>query len=304
MKRKHLLSIADLTPEEVSGLISKALQMKRKPHLPVLRGKSIIMIFEKPSLRTRVSFEIAISQLGGHCIYLRREEVGMGSREPVADVARILSRYASAMIVRTFAQSTLETLAKHASIPIINALSDEEHPCQALADLMTIYEKRGTLKGMTIAYIGDGNNVATSIALASASVGANFIIASPKGYEIPKSAWEKARRRSLRQDAWIKWVESPQEAAREADVIYTDVWISMGQEEAAKHRLEVFSPYQVNEALLALAKEGAIFMHPLPAHPGQEISEGLLEHPRSVVFDQAENRLYIQKAILREILGV
>ena len=303
MKGKHLLSIADLTPEEVSGVIHKALEMKGSPSPPVLEGKSVVMLFEKPSLRTRVSFEVAISQLGGHCVFLRAEEVGLGNREPIADVARSVSRYASAMIVRTFAQSTLEALAEYASIPIINALSDDEHPCQALADLLTIYEKKGTLEGLNIAYIGDGNNVAVSLALGAASVGANFVIASPRGYEIPSGVWDEVERRAMLKEAKVTWVESPQDASRGADVIYTDVWISMGQEEESLRRLEVFPPYQVNDGLVSLAKEDVILMHPLPVHQGEEVSEGLLDHPRSVVFDQAENRLHVQKAVLWEILG-
>jgi ornithine carbamoyltransferase len=303
MKQKHLLSVADLTSQEIWGLIQRAKRLKKEPSPPILTGKSVALLFEKPSLRTRVSFDVAIYQLGGHAIYLGREEVGMGVREPPADIARVLSRLVSALVVRTFAQSTLETLARYASVPVINALSNDEHPCQALADLLTIYEKKGSLDGIKIAYIGDGNNVAASLALAAASVGANFAIASPPGYHIPAPVVEEARRRAKVSGGDITLTESPQQVARDADVIYTDVWVSMGQEGETERRRKAFEHFRVDPGLLAQAREGALFMHPLPAHPGEEISQGLLEHPQSVVFDQAENRLHIQKAILAEILG-
>ena len=303
MKKKHLLSIADLTPQEIWGLIERAARFKREPVATILTGKSVALLFEKPSLRTRVSFDVAVHQLGGHPIYLGREEVGLGVREPPADMARVLSRYVSALVVRTFAQSTLETLAQHASVPVINALSNDEHPCQALADLLTIYEKKGSLKDVNIVYIGDGNNVAASLALAAASVGANFAIASPPGYHIPAPVIEKARARAQDNGGGLTLSESPQEVVIDADVIYTDVWISMGQEEETERRRKAFESYRVDEGLLAKAKAGAMFMHPLPAHPGEETSPGLLEHSQSVVFDQAENRLHMQKAILAEILG-
>ena len=227
----------------------------------------------------------------------------MGVREPVSDTARILSRYVSVIIVRTFAQSTLETLAEYASVPVINALSDDEHPCQALADLLTIYEKKGGLKGITIAYVGDGNNVAVSLALAAVSAGANFTIAAPPGYHIPDAAMDEVIARGRDTGVRITLTESPQDAARGADVVYTDVWTSMGQEEETELRREAFKAFRVDPELMALAADGALFMHPLPAHPGEEISEGLLEHPQSVVFDQAENRLHAQKAVLLEMLS-
>ncbi|MDA0988385.1 MAG: ornithine carbamoyltransferase [Chloroflexi bacterium] len=303
MKSKHLLSIADLTSQEILGLIQSAVTLKKETAPPVLAGKSVALLFEKPSLRTRVTFDVAVHQLGGHPIYLGRDEVGLGVREPPADIARVLSRYVSALVVRTFAQSTLETLARYASVPVINALSNDEHPCQALADLLTIYEKKGDLKNVKIAYIGDGNNVAASLALAAASVGANFAIASPSGYHIPTPVMEKARARARDNGGDLTLSESPQEVVANADVIYTDVWVSMGQEEETERRRMAFESYRVDQGLLAHAKQGALFMHPLPAHPGEEISPGLLKHPQSVVFDQAENRLHIQKAILADILG-
>ena len=302
-KGKHLLSIADLSIEEVEALIRRAVDLKGGPSPQVMAGKSAALLFEKPSLRTKVSFDIAVHQLGGHPLYLGKDEVGMGVREPVSDTARILSRYVDVIIVRTFAQSTLETLAQYSSVPVINALSDDEHPCQALADLLTVYEKKGGLKGTTIAYIGDGNNVAVSLALAAVSVGANFTIAAPPGYHMPDAAMEEVIRRGRVTGVRITLTESPQDAVRGADVVYTDVWTSMGQEEETERRREAFKGYRVDPELLALAGDGALFMHPLPAHPGEEISEGLLEHPQSVVFDQAENRLHAQKAVLLEILA-
>ena len=302
-KGKHLLSIADLSIEEVEALIRRAVDLKGGPSPQVMAGKSAALLFEKPSLRTKVSFDIAVHQLGGHPLYLGKDEVGMGVREPVSDTARILSRYVDVIIVRTFAQSTLETLAQYSSVPVINALSDDEHPCQALADLLTVYEKKGGLKGTTIAYIGDGNNVAVSLALAVVSVGANFTIAAPPGYHMPDAAMDEVIRRGRVTGVRITLTESPQDAVRGADVVYTDVWTSMGQEEETERRREAFKGYRVDPELLALAGDGALFMHPLPAHPGEEISEGLLEHPQSVVFDQAENRLHAQKAALLEILA-
>ena len=302
-KGKHLLSIADLSIEEVEALIRRAVDLKGGPSPQVMAGKSAALLFEKPSLRTKVSFDIAVHQLGGHPLYLGKDEVGMGVREPVSDTARILSRYVDVIIVRTFAQSTLETLAQYSSVPVINALSDDEHPCQALADLLTVYEKKGGLKGTTIAYIGDGNNVAVSLALAAVSVGANFTIAAPPGYHMPDAAMDEVIRRGRVTGVRITLTESPQDAVRGADVVYTDVWTSMGQEEETERRREAFKGYSVDPELLALAGDGALFMHPLPAHPGEEISEGLLEHPQSVVFDQAENRLHAQKAVLLEILA-
>ena len=302
-KGKHLLSIADLSIEEVEALIRRAVDLKGGPSPQVMAGKSAALLFEKPSLRTKVSFDVAVHQLGGHPLYLGKDEVGMGVREPVSDMARILSRYVDVIIVRTFAQSTLETLAQYSSVPVINALSDDEHPCQALADLLTVYEKKGGLKGTTIAYIGDGNNVAVSLALAAVSVGANFTIAAPPGYHMPDAAMEEVIRRGRVTGVRVTLTESPQDAVRGADVVYTDVWTSMGQEEETERRREAFKGYSVDPELLALAGDGALFMHPLPAHPGEEISEGLLEHPQSVVFDQAENRLHAQKAVLLEILA-
>ena len=295
---RHLLSVADLSPAEIEGLLRRAAELKGAPPPQVLSGRTVALVFEKPSLRTRVSFDVAIHQLGGHALYLGRDEVGMGVREPVPDTARILSRYVDAIVVRTFAQATLETLARYSSVPVINALSDAEHPCQAFADLLTIHEHRGRLAGTIIAYVGDGNNVAVSLAIAAASVGVHFTIASPAGYELPDPAVEEARRRGALTGAQVTLTDNPQQAVAGADVVYTDVWTSMGQEAESELRRRAFRGYRVDADLMAMAGGGALFMHALPAHPDEEIEEGMLEHPQSVVFDQAENRLHVQRAIL------
>ena len=261
------------------------------------------LLFEKPSLRTRVSFEVAMRQLGGQTIYLSPEEVGLGKRESIPDVARVLSRFVDVIVLRTFAQQNLEVLAEYSSVPVINALSDFEHPCQALADLLTIYEHKGKLKWLTVAYIGDGNNVANSLMLACAMTGVNFNIASPQGYTINEAVLKKARTYAKTSGAKILCTEDPRAAAKDVDVIYTDTWTSMGQEAEAKVRRKAFADYQINETLMALTKRNAIIMHCLPAHHGEEVSVGLLDSPQSVVFDQAENRMHAQKALLAWIFA-
>lgn len=301
MKGKDLLSIGDLAPDDVWRIIDRAIELKRQGASPILAGESLALLFEKPSLRTRVSFDIAMHQMGGHSVYIPQSEVGLGTRESISDVARTLSRYVNIIAARTFAHATVESLAEHATIPVINALSDREHPCQALGDLLTIYEKKAKLEGLTFAFIGDGNNVASSLLLASALAGANFRIASPKGYEISDEV-ESLGRRLARSNAQIILVEQPQAAVAGADVVYTDVWTSMGQEAEAKKRLGAFAGYQVTAELLSQAAKDAILMHPLPAHHDEEVAPGLIDSPQSVVFDQAENRLHVQKAILAELL--
>jgi ornithine carbamoyltransferase len=303
MKGKDLLSVADLSALDIQELISDAVEIKAKGWNNILKGKTLALLFEKPSLRTRASFEMAMRQLGGQVIYFSPNEVGLGNREPTPDVARVLSRYVDAIAARTFHQQTLDTLAVYADIPVINALSDIEHPCQALADLLTIYEKKGDLAGLNLTYIGDGNNVASSLLLAAALSGINFTIASPPNYRLPPRICELAQDFADNSKSRVDFLEDPAAAIKDADVIYTDVWVSMGQEEDADKRRHDFAEYQLNEKLLALAKENAIIMHPLPAHYGEEVAEGILDHPASVVFDQAENRLHIQKALLAEILG-
>jgi ornithine carbamoyltransferase len=250
-----------------------------------------------------MSFEVAMRQLGGHAIYLSPAEVGLGQRESVADVARVLGRYVNGLAARTFSHQTLELLAGHAEVPVINALSDLEHPCQALADLLTVYEKKDELEGITLAYIGDGNNVAHSLLLAAALAGMNFRIASPHGYRVREDIWRLAREYAAESGAEVYGTTEPGEAVCAADVVYTDVWTSMGQEAEAEQRRRAFAGYQVNAELLSLARADAILMHPLPAHHGEEVAQGLLDGPQSVVFDQAENRMHLQKALLADMLG-
>ena len=300
MSITHLLSICDLSIDNVGNIVNLAAKLKIDKFNEKLQGKSVAMLFEKPSLRTKVSFDFVIQQMGGHPIYLGKDEVGLGGREAVSDVARVLSRYVEAIVARVFKHNTLEELAMHATIPVINALSDSEHPCQALGDMLTIEEHIGLSKKPTIAFIGDGNNVASSLALAATALGSDFIIASPSGYELPKIVIEKANGRSSK--GQVHQVELPQEAITQAEVIYTDVWTSMGQENESAKRDKDFKNYQITPQIMDLAKPGSIFMHPLPAHHGQEVSSDMLDDPRSVVFDQAENRLHAQKAIFVHLL--
>jgi len=303
LKGKDLLSVSDLGNEDIRSLILDAVDMKAGGWLSSLSGKTLALIFEKPSLRTRVSFEIAMRQLGGESIYLSPSEVGLGQRESVPDVARVLSRYVDVIAARTFSHQSLEILASYSDVPVINALSDLEHPCQALSDLLTIYEKKGELGGLTLAFIGDGNNVANSLLLAAALTGVNFRIASPAGYRVQERILHLAQGYAVDSGAEIYCTEDPQLAVSGADVVYTDVWTSMGQEAEAERRRQVFAEYQLNSELLSLAKEDAILMHPLPAHRGEEVAEDVLESPQSVVFDQAENRMHLQKALLAQMLG-
>ncbi len=303
MKGKDLLSISDLSSEDIRLLISNAVDMKVEGWASLLGGKVLALVFEKPSLRTRLSFEIAMRQLGGHAIYLSPDEVGLGKRESVPDVARVLGRYADAIAARTFSHKTLEVMASYASVPVINALSDLEHPCQALADLLTIYEKKDELEGLTLAYVGDGNNVAHSLLLAASLTGVNFRIASPNGYKVQEGILRLAQDYTIDSGAEIFCTEEPRLAVSGADVVYTDVWTSMGQEAEADRRHQIFAGYQVNHELFSLAKGDAILMHPLPAHRGEEVTEDILDGLQSVVFDQAENRMHLQKALLAGILG-
>jgi len=303
LKGKDLLSVSDLSSEDIRRLISDTVDIKAAGWLSVLNDKTLALLFEKPSLRTRVSFEVAMRQLGGHALYLSPAEVGLGKRESVPDVARVLSRYVDAIAARTFSHQTLELLASYAARPVINALSDLEHPCQALADAVTIYEKKGELAGLTLAFVGDGNNVAHSLLLAAALVGMNFRIASPAGYRVEEKILRLAQDYAAASGVEIFCTEEPRLAVSGADVVYTDVWTSMGQEAEADRRRQAFAGYQVNSELLSLAQEDAILMHPLPAHGGDEVAEGILDGPQSVVFDQAENRLHLQKALLVQMLG-
>ena len=300
--KKDLLSVADLSRGEVEQLIEQALVMKQGGMRCLLPWRSVALLFEKPSLRTRVSFDVAVAQLGGHCVYLSSQEVGLGKREPVPDVARVLSRYVDCIVARVFSHQTLVSLAQSASISVINALSDVEHPCQALADLLTIREKKGSIEGLRLAFVGDGNNVARSLALLSAMMGVDFAIASPEGYQLDEDTVKRARSFAAASGSKVVVTGDPAEAVRDADVVYTDAWASMGQEEEAKARRRAFADYQVNGSLLSLANQDVVFMHCLPAHHGEEVTSDVLNGPASIVFDQAENRLHIQKAVLSQIL--
>ena len=301
MKAKDFLSITDLGPEEVVDTVRAAARMKSGEASRPLEDKVLALLFERPSLRTRVSFEVGIRQLGGECIYLSRDDVGLGVREPVSDVAGVLDRWVDGIVARVASHRSLQILAERMSAPVVNALSDLEHPCQAMGDLLTIQEHKDGLEGVNVAFVGDGNNVAASLALACASAGANFTIAAPSGYRVPDLVWEQALRRAAVSESQLAWVEDPRQAVRGADVVYTDVWVSMGDEAEQEERLRAFEGFQVDADLFAEARHDAVFMHDMPAHRGEEISEGMIEHPRSVVFDQAENRLHAQKAILARL---
>jgi len=303
MKNKDFLSILDLSDGEVEGIISKAASIKQGSTPQILSGKTVALVFEKPSLRTRVSFEVGVKQMGGTCIFLSNSEIGLGVREPEADVAKVLDRLVDCVVARVFSHRSLEILAEHTSIPVVNALSDQAHPCQALGDCLTIFERKGSLEGLKIAFIGDGNNIAGSLALACSSAGMDFTIASPKNYKLPESIWNQATAEAEKRGTNLRWTQDPKDAVLEADVVYTDVWVSMGDEEEKEERLSVFSSYQVNEQLVKFAKDDFLFMHDMPAHRGEEISEGMLDHPNSVVYHQSENRLHAQKAVLAELFG-
>jgi ornithine carbamoyltransferase len=300
--KKDFLSVSDFSPQEIKQVIEQAMTLKEEDSAHLLSGKTLALLFEKPSLRTRVSFEIAMHQLGGYAIYLSPQEVGLDKRESVSDVAKVLSRYVDCIAARTFSHKTLISLARHSQVPVINALSDLEHPCQAFSDLLTIYEKKGRLAGLTMAFIGDGNNVANSLLLATSLTGMNFHIASPSSYEINQEILSHGKKFASSSQSRIELFTSPEEAVTNADIVYTDVWTSMGQDAEADKRRLALHDYKVDERLLSFARQDVLFMHPLPAHHGEEISPGLLDDPRSVVFDQAENRLHLQKALLVKIL--
>jgi ornithine carbamoyltransferase len=300
--KRDLLTLRDLSSEEIDSILSRALRLKAGEDAgkcPLI-GKSIGLIFEKSSTRTRVSFETGIYQLGAQPVFLNSSEIQLGRGETIADTARTLSRYLDAIALRTFAHGRIVEFANEAGVPVINALTDQHHPCQALSDLMTILEKTGGLKGVKMAYIGDGNNIANSLVEAAARMGINLTIACPEGYEPDPDVMENAREEAKSE---IVIVNEPKEAAGRADVVYTDVWVSMGMEKETGERKKRFSGYQVNDALLACASKDAIVMHCLPAHRGEEISPEVMDGPRSVVFDQAENRLHAQKALLEFLLA-
>jgi len=305
---RHFLHIADYTPQELEQLLDLAASLKKEwqspsGNKPRLKGQVLAMVFQKPSLRTRVSFDMAMRHLGGDALYLSPEEVGLGKRESVADIARVLSGYVQAIMARTFSHAHLLELARYATVPVINGLSDYNHPCQALADALTIREHRGTLKGLNVAYVGDGNNVAVSLLHICAKLGANFSIATPGGYDLPEDSLDLAQKFAAESGASFHLYHDPHTAVQNADVIYTDTWTSMGQEAETEKRAAVFPPYQVNGRLVAEAKPDVLVMHCLPAHRGQEITDEVADGPHSVLFPQAENRLHAQKAILVYLLA-
>jgi ornithine carbamoyltransferase len=299
---KHLLSIAPLSRSDVDDLFRRAADCKARlragRHASPLAGRSIALVFEKPSLRTRVTFEVGMAQLGGAAVYLAAQDIGLGRRESVEDVARNLGRWVNAIVARTFEQATVERLARHAGVPVINGLSDHEHPCQALADLFTLWERGLDLGKLHLAWVGDGNNVCHSVMLLAALMGTELRVACPPGYEPAPAVVEAARALG----GQVTVTADIAEAAHDADAIYTDVWISMGQEAQRERRLEAFGRYQVNDRLVALARPGALVMHCLPAHRGEEITDSVVDGPHSVVLDQAENRLHVQKAVLLTVM--
>jgi ornithine carbamoyltransferase len=303
---QHFISIASCSIAELQQTLDVADRLKAQLRStgrndPILSGKTLAMIFEKPSLRTRVSFSVAMTQLGGSGLVLRQEEVGLGTREPVQDVARVLSGMCDGIMARTFQHDHVVNLAKWSKVPVINALTDYSHPCQAMADIFTAREKFGDLKGRTMAFIGDGNNVARSLSIACGKFGLKFILAAPPGYELPSPDMDRIMSQVPGMDFQI--THSPAEAVKNADIIYTDTWISMGQEAEKEKRLRDFRGFIIDELLLSRAPAHAIVMHCLPAYRGLEISEGVMEGPRSVIFDQAENRLHYQKGLLAVLLG-
>lgn len=296
-----------MTVEEFEKILSLTEKLKKQLKTGVanrtLEGKTLGMIFAKSSTRTRVSFEVGISQLGGMGLFLSSADIQLGRGESIYDTANVLSRYLNGIMIRTFKQSDVEDLAKYGTIPVINGLTDDHHPCQALADLFTIYEHKGSLKGKKLAYIGDGNNVAHSLAEACAKAGMHFAIAAPKGYMCNQEIMENAAAQAKLTGGSILQTEDPVEAIKDADAVYTDTWVSMGQESEKAERVKIFMPYQVNEKLFANAKEDAIFMHCLPAYRGYEVTEGVIDGKNSVIFDEAENRLHAQKAVMAALMA-
>ncbi|WP_273484417.1 ornithine carbamoyltransferase [Desulforamulus ruminis] len=302
LKGKDLLTLHDFSVEEVQFMLDEAVRIKGLqksgiPH-PYLRGKTLAMIFQKSSTRTRVSFEVAMVQLGGYALFLSPKDIQMGRGESIADTARVLSRFVDGIMIRTYAQSQVEELAHYATVPVINGLTDLTHPCQILADFLTIKEHKGRLAGLRLAYVGDGNNIAHSLMYGCAKVGMNISIASPEGYKPDQKVVELAKQDALATGARIEIVTDPVQAVTGADVVVTDVWTSMGQEAEYDLRKKIFAPYQLNKELCALAKEDYISLHCLPAHRGEEVTDEIIDGPHSAVWDEAENRLHAQKAVL------
>ncbi len=305
LAKPDLLSIADLTPGEVESLFELTSLVKARPaeFARALTGKQLVLIFEKPSLRTRVTFEVGIGSLGGRSLFIDQTAGRLGARESLPDIARNLERWVDGIVLRTFAHQTVVEMAAHASVPVINGLSDREHPCQALADYFTLLEKFHELKPLKLAFVGDGNNVAHSLLLTAARLGSRIAVATPLGYEPAADVVQAAAETAAQTGGAVTLTYDPEEAVAGADAIYTDVWASMGQENEAGERRSIFSSYQVNDELMARAAPHAVFMHCLPAHRGDEVTDAVMDSPRSVVYDQAENRLHVQKAILLLLLG-
>jgi len=301
---EHLVSLVDCSAAAIRRLLDLGARLKRRRRRGrELAGKTLALVFQKPSMRTRVSFEAAMARLGGSCIYLGPDEIGLGTRESARDIARVLSRYVDGIVARTFAHSAVEELAQHATVPVINGLSDSAHPCQALSDLMTIQERFGRLQGVRLGYVGDGNNVLHSLLQGCSRCGVSVAAAVPRGYEPDASVVTEARHTAARFGAEVVVTHRPEDAAIGSDVLYTDVWTSMGQEREAARRRRIFRPFQINARLLALAKPRCIVMHCLPAHRGEEITDEVMEGRQSVVFDQAENRLHMAAAVLATLMA-
>lgn len=305
---KDFLAIADYSPQQIQDLLELAIRLKSDwksgNNTPLLKDKMLAMIFQKPSLRTRVSFDMAMRHVGGDAIYLSPAEISLGKRESIADVARVLSGYVDAIMARVFDHEHVVELAQWSDLPVINGLSNYNHPCQGMADALTIQEKFGSLKGLKVTYVGDGNNVAVSLMHVCAKLGANFTIANPEGYDINPGAINMGRNIAAENNCTITQLRDPHEAVKGAQVIYTDTWTSMGQEEETRKRERVFPPYQVNSQLVSEADQDVIVLHCLPAHRGQEITDEVADGPHSVLFPQAHNRLHAQKAILVKLVGV
>ncbi len=305
---KHFLDISDHSSEELQDLLDLAIRLKKEyfagGNPPLFEGKVLGMIFQKPSLRTRVSFDMAMRHMGGDALYLSPNEIGLGKRESIADVSRVLSGYVHAVMARVFEHAHVLEVAKWSSVPVINGLSDFSHPCQAMADAQTILEKFGKAKGLNVVYVGDGNNVAVSLMQISAKLGWNFTIANPEGYDMPTGAVETAKKTAAGSGSRLAFLHDPHEAVKGAQVIYTDTWTSMGQEEETAKREAVFPPYQINAKLVSEASKDVIVMHCLPAHRNHEMTDEVADGPHSVIFPQAHNRLHAQKAVLARLFGV
>ena len=301
--KRDFLSVADLTGEETLGILRRSREVKANGTAQSLAGKSIALLFEKPSLRTRASFQVGIQQMGGYSFHLGREEVSLGVREPVSDVARVLSGYVDCIVARVDKHQSLLELAEYATVPVINALSDLEHPCQIMSDLQTVQERKGELKGQKLTFIGDGNNVARSLCLALPAVGMSFAIASPEDYKLDDTSLDQARRRAENGSVQVLAMTDPVEAVAGADLVYTDAWTSMGQQAEAEIRRRAFQGYTVDPGLLSRAGPNALFMHDMPAHYGEEVPPGMLDHRLSLAYEQAHNRLHAQKAVLEFFLN-